>query len=238
MDKNHSSETMGTAKQNSNLAQKMESWDEADVGRFEADFEGLDSATLQKLSENNDLLETWKNCTSIQNKAIRTSLTFLQELDTIKKNTKLQKHIFEDDKRKGCHFAGAVDGIKIRYAATKNEQIPLNSPTNNWGVFSADIEIYVTDTTPEGVPLVNSTSGQPNFKWVSKRKPETDHQTFFPVLWTKEKILEQCASALINPVKRNPPNKTRQWEAASDSGVIIGWFELPEGVIGTIFPRL
>ena len=223
--------------QNPALAKKMRNWDAADYKRFETDFESANTAILQKLAEDNDLLETWKGVKSIKRKVTRTSLDFLNALDMLKKDTKLQKHIFEADGRQGCHFDEAVDGQKVRYASTKNGEIPTNATTNEFGVFTADIEMYVPATTLQGVPILDIEEKQ-TFTWLPKKKPKTEPQTFFPPSWTKEEILEQCASALINPSKRNPPGKSRQWEADSDKGITIGWFEPSQGVIGTIFPRL
>ncbi|TAE36661.1 MAG: hypothetical protein EAZ70_10590 [Runella slithyformis] len=61
-------------------------------------------------------------------------------------------------------------------------------------------------------------------------------QTFFPKTWSQDKILEECASAISKPNKSLVPGKTRMFQAESNSGVWIRWFEDANGNVASMFP--
>lgn len=72
--------------------------------------------------------------------------------------------------------------------------------------------------------------------WVRKNT-QGEPQTFFPSNWSQDEILEQCSSALVNPDKQLVPGYSRMWEAESDSGVFMRWFEDADGNVTSIFPE-
>ncbi|CAL2107185.1 exported hypothetical protein [Tenacibaculum sp. 190524A02b] len=150
--------------------------------------------------------------------------TFDEWLISLKNNSSLKKHIFDGDLRSvtGCHYRGAVDNINIRFLDNK---IP---EANSLGVLKGNIEMRK--------PLLNSRGEIIDYKWV-KKNTHGEPQTFFPSNWSKEKILEECSSALSNPKKGLVTGKTRMYEAESNSGIFIRWFEDVNGNIKSIFPE-
>ena len=67
--------------------------------------------------------------------------------------------------------------------------------------------------------------------------PSRNITTFFPSTWSQDEILEQCASALVNPKKKLVTGKTRMFESESDSGIFMRWFEDANGNVTSIFPE-
>lgn len=87
-----------------------------------------------------------------------------------------------------------------------------------------------------------SVNNQPDFSQIIKymKKDIPDGHTFFPEDWNYPKTIEQIASARANP-------NTTSWsthspwsngiEAASESGVVIRWFDIVDQPANTYFPK-
>jgi hypothetical protein len=142
----------------------------------------------------------------------------------LKNDEELYKHIFEGDYRKvtGCHYYDAVDNVNVRFVAGVTEE------TNAFGVIKADIEMRK--------PVLNSRLEITGYNWKLKNT-KGEPQTFFPRTWSKDKILEECASALTNANKEVVPGYSRMFHAESTSGVFIRWFEDANGNVLSVFPE-
>ena len=140
----------------------------------------------------------------------------------------LRKHIFEGNINDvtGCHYRSAVDGVNIRFV----ENTSLDG--NSLGVLKGDIEFRREIFKPGKISF-----DPPKYKWTKKKIPGGDPQTFFPSTWSKDKILEECSSALANPKKQLVLGKTRMFEAESNSGIFMRWYEDANGNVTSIFPE-
>jgi len=175
------------------------------------------------------LVDAWANVKHVSD-VTRRNPEFLKFFDNIRGNGNLKKHIFEGEivggKVTGLHYRQAVDGVNVRFV---DNAVPEG---NSLGVLKGDIEFRRELFKPGKVPF-----DPPQYKWTKKNIPGGDPQTFFPSTWSQDEILEQCASALANPKKKLVPGKTRMFEAESDSGIFMRWFEDANGNVTSIFPE-
>ena len=226
------------------LKSKLEGADQPIRDRFYDDFETLNDdkkAALRAMDSDDKVFEAWKIAGTLSSKT-RTNPLFLDKLKTLRADTELQDHIFnihqKNNKVSGGHIQSVINGTTTRYKNGQNGGInpPPNSPMNQHGVLNADVEVLRTILKPDRTPELNP-DGSIKQIWQEKKLRGGDIQTFFPANWSKDKILAECASALVNPQKGLAAGKSRVWEASSDSGVVIGWY-IENDKITTIFPKL
>lgn len=166
------------------------------------------------------MVDAWANVKHVSY-ATRRNPKFLEAFDKIRRDTKLKDHVFDADLKNtsGCHLYSRVDDVDVRFFDKAQLQ------TNGKGVIKGDVEMKKEILKSGGI-----SHNPKQYSWKKKKIPGGLPQTFFPSNWSKEKILEECASALSNPNKKLVPRPdgngtfSRMYHAESDSGVIIRWF--------------
>ena len=207
--------------------QELAKLDDAALKAFIQDFKSADLDFRAGLLKEPSFIDVWKNVKSLTK--VRSSIGFLRELKKITDDNSLIEHIFKGDFRNvtGCHFLPAVDNVNVRFA----NNITLSTASqNSLGVVKADIEMLK--------PLLDQQLNVTGYKWVLKNT-RGEPQTFFPSNWSKDRILEEIASAISNPNKALVQGKSRMYYAQSESGVIMRWFSGTKNPSGyeSIFPQ-
>jgi len=205
------------------LKNKFDGLDATKKQSFYNDFKNATNDDLVKLNNDVDLVDTWRKISHVNN-SNKKNIDFLIIFNTLDNNTILKDHIFIGDYQAvtGCHYYGAVDGVNVRFVAGSSPVM------NSLGVIKCDIEMRK--------PLLNAQLNIIGYRWMQKNT-QGNPQTFFPINWSQDKIIEECASAISNSNKQLVPGMSRMWEGESDSGVFIRWFEDQNGNIKSMFPE-
>lgn len=132
-----------------------------------------------------------------------------------------------------------ADGNEFSFIKITDEggnAVPIdNLPKNRFGVVKADPSYKVEMAQYD--KRLNGTLIEPYQFKQYRQKKNPDGHTFFPERMSYEQIMEEFASALINPSKITAPaTYAIEHSAASYSGMIIGWYE-KNGKIITFFPK-
>jgi Bacterial EndoU nuclease len=173
---------------------------------FKANFNG-NTAGLQQLETElavgNDLVETWLGISHLH--SVKNNVSFLKELK-FAQNSHLPVHLMGEinsaNRAVGCHYLGAVDGIRVRWDQT----YPGTNPFVQNGITQGKIQILKTG----GDPLNPS-------DWISKNA----FSSFFPSTWSPSRIIEEIAFVKVNPANKLGANNYVYRGKASDGNTYI-----------------
>ena len=109
--------------------------------------------------------------------------------------------------------------------------VDLNQlPKNDKGVIKVNAELGIQKKKI----LKDAQGNVTGERWLNK-KLDDNGQTLFPQGWSKDKILEEAASAFSSQKKVNWKGKTYAFEAISNNGVKIAWYTNESGKITSFF---
>jgi hypothetical protein len=171
---------------------------------------------LRRFGNDQNLWTAWKSVKYLKDPMIRNDKNFIQNLCGLQAKTDLQDHIFKGEysitdnsiASKGLHFHSNFktappsnietygDGDVMMFSEiTRIPNPPLDDQpySGYFNMFSKDLQRFQLGMTANKKQLLIGTKHNNDFGWSKTKK-----STFFPLNWTKERVLEECAYSFCN----------------------------------------
>lgn len=229
-----------------NVTTKFDALDDTKKLEFYYDFRNTDSS-LARLNDDSNLIDEWAEIVHLTTH--RKSVQFLKNYGEIKANLKLDKHIFKGDLNpredipvsslnpKDTFAANGRPDLKnynpsglhsLRPPIPNDVMIDSISSPNTLGYYKAKFR----KKPGNGWFNPSKSSGDPLREWTSAKE-----STFFPDSWTKQKIQEEIALAMLLKVRNPKKISIDEFAGIMSDGVKLKiLIDKNSGKIESVFP--